>query len=209
MIAAWHCTLQQVTTLLSLLQVICMSNFSNFCGSLIHILDAAYSCALCMGSNRENLVGSSAKSILHSTVSCLVATKIFAKSEEFCQEELHKGRVTIPCLLGYAPPFHTSTIYVLPLLGVAIPELAFISLAPIPSHLAFLPRTFKLAGAMLKVCLFMHLPEAWKYGHAHFFWSLMCKLTYPVAQTRQGDTGSFLYPYLLSITSSHSHPPAQ
>lgn len=118
----------------------------------------------------RTLLVSSAKSILHSTVSCLVATKIFAKSEEFCQEEeLNKGRVTIPCLLGYAPPFHTSTVYVLQLLGVALSELAFTSLAPIPSHLAFLPRTSKLAGAMLKVCLFMHLPEAWKYGHAHFF----------------------------------------
>ena len=88
-------------------------------------------------------------------------------SEEFCKE-LKKGRTT-PYLLGYTLPFYTSRIYVLPLLGVAILEQLFISLAPILSHLAFLPRTSKLAGAMLEICLFMHLPEAWKYGHAHFF----------------------------------------
>ena len=136
----------------------------------------------------------SAKFILHSTVSRLLPTQVckvknIAKKKNWRKvEELSNFSWDMLCHLcsTIAWGSHTWT--------------SFHLLAPIPSHLAFLSRTFKLAGAMLKVCLFKHLPEAWKYRYACFSWSLICKLTYPVAQTRQGDTGNFLYPYLLSIT---------
>lgn len=138
------------------------------------------------------------------------------ESEEFCKQE-SKWDKTIPCLLGYVPAFYTSTIHVLSWFGVSIPELVLISSVPISSHLAFLPRTSKITVAMLKVCLFMHLPEAWKYGHAHFFWSLMCvnsPIQYPKSG-REAQKSFFTHIYhqlhhlffipLLSRLNSSSH----
>lgn len=119
------------------------------------------------------------------------------ESEKLCKQEPKRDRRTIPCLPGYAPSFYTPTIHVLSWFGVRIPELAVISSAEISSHLVFLPRTSKIAVAMPKVCLLMHLPEAWKYGHSHFFWSLMC-VNSPTQEPSQAGRHRNLY--LLTFT---------
>lgn len=115
MTAAWCYTLQQVRTLLSPLQVICMSNLSNFCWSLIHILDAAYSCALWMwcfyGQQQREPCWCPVPSSFYIALLAVWCQPKSLQSEEFCKEEELKKSRTTPLLLGYAPPFHTSTIY--------------------------------------------------------------------------------------------------